>query len=715
MGVAISEDHLSLEQVAEGFSRTAQLLEQSRAILEGDTSAALALIPQFARLGWTSMHLDEASGGGGGSIADLAVVLDVMGRAAAPDTLLATCLASAVMASCPPSAPSRALTTALADGESIGGVALESDLQLGSDGRYDGKVDAVLGGAWASVIVVSTADDVIVLDAGDGGLQSVAADAFDPSSGMSALVLEGVLPTLVLPGAATTLTRLTMTMAAAVAAGGARATLDLAVDYAKIREQFGRTIGSFQAIKHHLADMLIDAERAAAAAWDAARAQAEGGPQAALAARVAAAVAAQASIRNAEMCVQVHGAIGFTWEHDAHLYLRKAHSLAAFVGATDQAPDEIFAITAAGTEREQRVELPAEAEKFREAARAFALAYRSKAAEDRQAFAAESGYLVPHWDAPWGRGAGPVEQLVLEEELAGLDMPHLGIGGWVLLTISQHATAEQCDRWIPPSLAGALQWCQLFSEPGAGSDAAGVRTRALRTDGGWVVTGQKTWTSGAQSSQRGLATVRTNTAVPKHQGITAMVIDLQAPGVSVRPVREMTGEKFFNEVFFDNVFVSDDDVVGAVDDGWSVARSTLANERISIGSDVPSRMTAMELAPALAASGDAARQRELGMLLADEQVLATMNLRQVEQAVAGSDGGAVGNLIKLAKAEHTQRVTELAMRAGGVGVVTGPGAATSWTYLMCRALTIAGGTSEISRNVIAERMLGLPREIINRT
>jgi alkylation response protein AidB-like acyl-CoA dehydrogenase len=502
-------------------------------------------------------------------------------------------------------------------------------------------------------------------------------------------------------------------LAAAEAAGGARATLDMALAYAKVREQFGRTIGSFQAIKHHLADMLTRSEMAVATAWDAARVTPGDDGQADLAAAVAATVAGQAYLDNARMNIQVHGGIGFTWEHDAHLYLRRATTLAALATPRDEAADDVAARTADGVRRQYGVSLPPEAEEFRTAAREFATRYQAAAEGDRRRLALDEGYLQPHWPRPYGRGAGPVEQLVLEQELAALGLPNLGIGGWVLLTLLQTASPEQVERWVRPGLLGEYVWCQLFSEPGAGSDAAAVQTRGVRVDGGWRVTGQKVWTSGAQYCQRGLATIRTDPDAPKHRGITAMVIDLTAPEVTVRPLRELTGQSLFNEVFFDDVFVPDSDVVGEPGNGWSVARATLANERVSIGGRRAGSSAAdlLRLVDKYRA-GDTGLIREIGGLIADELGHELLNLRAVERAVLGAEPSVEGNVSKLLGAEHGQRVSELGMKIAGAAAVTGGQKTLTLTYLFQRAMTIAGGTSEVSRNVIAERILGLPREAI---
>jgi alkylation response protein AidB-like acyl-CoA dehydrogenase len=301
--------------------------------------------------------------------------------------------------------------------------------------------------------------------------------------------------------------------------------------------------------------------------------------------------------------------------------------------------------------------------------------------------------------------------LIIEEVLDGLDKPSLGLGEWVLPTLLQHGSEEQIERLMWPSLEGELRWCQLFSEPGAGSDAAAVATKATRVDDGWLVTGQKVWTSDAMNCQRGLATVRTDPNVPKHKGITAMVIDLADPGVEVRPLTEITGETLFNEVFFNEVFVSDQDVVGAVNSGWTVAMATFGNERVSIGGGSVT-LPADELIGLLARhrAGDGGLAREVGALLIEVYALAALNLRQAARAVFDAGPGIEGNIAKLFGAEHAQRVAELALTIVGSSVLTGGEGHVVHDYLFSRCLTIAGGTSEVLRNLIAERILGLPRE-----
>ncbi len=207
-------------------------------------------------------------------------------------------------------------------------------------------------------------------------------------------------------------------------------------------------------------------------------------------------------------------------------------------------------------------------------------------AEQRRALA-DRGLLAPHWPTPWGRDAGAVEQLVIDQVCAeaGLRRPTLSVAAWALPTIMAHGTPEQTERWVGPTLRGEVVWCQLFSEPGAGSDLAALSTRATRVPGGWSLTGQKVWTSVAARAHMGICLARTNPDVPKHRGISYFLVDMRSAGIEVRPLREITGNALFNEVFFDGCFVPDDCVVGEIDGGWKLARTTLANERVSLSTD----------------------------------------------------------------------------------------------------------------------------------
>ncbi|MFI1293271.1 acyl-CoA dehydrogenase [Streptomyces sp. NPDC020792] len=715
MGLAITEDHQELAAVVRSFAAGQDVRSGARAALEADTPAVPASWKRIGDLGWLGLHLPEQAGGSGYGVSELAVVVDELGYALTPGPLLATVTASGVLASADREAL-HDLVTRLADGSLIAGLGLAAGLVRGDDGAINGEL-TVVAGRWADIFLLAVGDDLLVVPAADPSLVATPLKGLDPSLGLAKVTVTGLVPAdrHVLVGAADPAVSLFRTLAAAEAVGGARGCLDLALEYAKVREQFGRTIGSFQAVKHHLADMLVGVELATALTWDAARGAATEDEQ-----RLTAAAAAGLALCTYQECaqkaIQIFGGIGFTWEHDIHLYLRRAAALRALTDGLGSADDDIYEATRAGVRREFAVELPEVAETYRAEARQFLARYRTTPAEERRALLVSSGYLVPHWAKPFGRGADAIEQLVLEEELAEIEMPSLGIGGWVLLTLTQTANEEQIERWLPPSLAGELEWCQLFSEPNAGSDAAAVRTRAERVEGGWRVNGQKVWTSGAEHCNRGLATVRTDPEAPKHKGITAMVIDLTAPGVDIRPLREITGDALFNEVFFDDVFVPDADVVGEPNNGWRVARATLGNERVSIGGGSREGLSALELVD-IAARHDATdveSRRAIARLVVEEQGMRVLNLRQATRAVIGAGPGVEGNVTKLLSAEHAQRVTELAMRLCGAAGVTGDEPEVAREYLFDRCLTIAGGTSEISRNVIAERILGLPRDPLAR-
>ena len=337
--------------------------------------------------------------------------------------------------------------------------------------------------------------------------------------------------------------------------------------------------------------------------------------------------------------------------------------------------------------------------------------------EEQRARLIETGYVMPHWPRPYGRGAGAVEQLVIEQvfDELGIARPSYGITAWNILTLIQYATDDQLERWVMPALTQEVVWCQLFSEPNAGSDAAGVQTRATRVDGGWLVNGQKVWTSGAHIAGMGFATVRTNTEVAKHDGITMMAIDMHAPGVEVRPLKMTSGNSEFNEVFFTDVFVADDDVVGPVDGGWTVARATLGNESVSIGGGGGG----MSLPPAaMIGPFDAHPERlygaeqRLGRYIAQHQAMGLLNLRAANRAVAGGEPGPEGAMTKLILSELGHEAVAILTELNGpdVAFMEGGAAISNSMVLMHRGMSIAGGTSEIKRNQIGERILGLPRD-----
>jgi hypothetical protein len=433
---------------------------------------------------------------------------------------------------------------------------------------------------------------------------------------------------------------------------------------------------------------------------------------------MAASLALAAADECANLNTQVHGGIAMTWEHDAHLYMRRATALEPVVDA-EAAAREVTDLVRAGVRRTRTIDLPPEAEPMRDEVRAFAARVKDMDDTARREAMIETGYVMPHWPKPWGRDAGAVEQLVIEQEFAaaGVTRPQYSITGWVILTLIQHATEDQVSRWVLPALRQEVIWCQLFSEPDAGSDAAGIKTRGTRVEGGWLVNGQKVWTSGAHYASFGLATIRTDPDAPKHQGITTMVIDMHAKGVEVRPLRMTTGQSEFNEVFFNDVFVPDDDVVGPVNGGWTVARATLGNESVSIGGGQGGGRGGMRL-ESLVAGFDAHPERlaggagRIGRYVAQTEALADLNMRSAHRSVAGGEPGPEGAVAKLVLSELGHEGAAMLVGLGGpeTAYAEGDGLMTYFTVLFHRGMSIAGGSSEIKRNQIGERILGLPRD-----
>ena len=585
MGIALTDDHRELSEVARSFLSTQKARAAARALLADDAEEARPPFwNELAGLGWLGLHVDEQYGGSGFGLPELVVVIDELGRAVAPGPFVPTVVASAVISAVGSDEQKARLLPGLVDGSVTAAIGFDGDVTLSGE-KAGGDAGVVLGAGLADLLVLAAGEDVVLVERSADGVTVDVPGSLDRARRSGRVSLSDVaVGGNVLAGARAAAVALARTLFAAEAAGGASDCVDTAVEYAKVREQFGRTIATFQAVKHHCADMVVGSESAVAAVWDAARAFADDPKQFELAAAAAATLAFPAYVHNAQLNIQVHGGIGFTWEHDAHLHLRRALTVQAVLGGDGPVTD-VFTLADAGVTRPNSLDLPAEAEALRAEIRSDAAELAKLEANAQLDKLIATGYVMPHWPKPWGRAAGAVEQLLIEEEFAaaGIKRPDYGITGWVILTLIQHGTPSQIERFVEKALRKDEIWCQLFSEPSAGSDAAAVKTRATRVEGGWKINGQKVWTSGAHYCKRGLATVRTDFDVPKHAGITTVILDMEAPGVEVRPLRQITGGADFNEVFFNDVFVPDEDVVGEPNAGWTVARATLGNERVSIG------------------------------------------------------------------------------------------------------------------------------------
>ncbi len=359
---------------------------------------------------------------------------------------------------------------------------------------------------------------------------------------------------------------------------------------------------------------------------------------------------------------------------------------------------------------------------------------------------ADAGYVVPHWPAPWGFEADPMHQLIIDEELdrAGIHRPE-GIGiGWAAPTILGAGTEAQQKEYLPGILSGDDQWCQLFSEPDSGSDLASLRTRAERDGDTYVVNGSKIWTSGGHNSRYGILIARTDPDAPKHRGISYFICPMDLPGMSMNPIIDMTTAHSFNEVFFDDVRLPAENLLGQENDGWRLTKITLSNERVMLSSAGslwgagPSAADLLDLVRRNGGETDPRLRQRLAALHCEAEVLRLNRLRTLSARLKGATPGPEASIQKAMADEHGQHVMELAKAlAGPDGMLEGsgpPGAipedartgATEinlggdqfpdvhpiWHYgfVFSPALTVGGGTFAIQRNIIGELVLGLPRE-----
>lgn len=693
MPATITDEQFAARELVRDWASGAGTTAAIRDIEQGKPEAWRPVYDGLAGLGLFGVAVPEDCGGAGGTIDDLCAMVDEAAKALVPGPVATTALATLVVRD-----------PALVSGERVAGVALVGDVDFDGS-RASGSLPWVLGADAEGLLLLPAGDTWLLVDATAEGVTVEALQATDFSRPLARVVLTSA-PATVLD--APDLEDLAATVLAAEAAGVARWALDTAVAYAKVREQFGKPIGSFQAIKHICTEMLCRAEQAAVAAADAAHAAADP-EQLRIAAAIAASVGIEAAKANAKDCIQVLGGIGITWEHDAHLYLRRAYGIGQFLGGSARWLRRTAALSQAGIRRQLSIDLSDVADLRPEIA-ANVAEVAALPEDRRQAALAEKGLLAPHWPPPYGRGAGPAEQLLIDQEMAaaGVARPDLVIGWWAAPTILEHGTPEQIERFVPATLSGEIFWCQLFSEPGAGSDLASLRTKAERVDGGWKLTGQKVWTSSAHKAQWGVCLARTDPDAPKHKGITYFLVDMSSPGIEIRPLREITGAALFNEVFLDGVFVPDEMVVGTVNDGWRLARTTLANERVAMATGTALGNPMEELLNAVADRDlDDAQRDRLGQLIITAQAGALLDQRIAQLAVGGQDPGAQSSVRKLIGVRYRQALAEYRMElTDGAGLVED---ATVQDFLNTRCLTIAGGTEQILLTLAAERLLGLPR------
>ncbi|MET8155973.1 acyl-CoA dehydrogenase [Sphaerisporangium sp. NPDC005289] len=728
MAIGLSEEHEALRESVSGWAERNVPADVVRAAVGAQDEQRPAFWSGLADQGLLGLHLPEEYGGSGFGLLETAVAVEALGERVAPGPYVPTVLASAAVLASDGKARAE-LLPGLADGTLTGAVALGGTLTgtRGDDGvlTVGGAAESVLGAALADVLVlpVSTGqgEEWVALSASDVTVTPVR--SLDLTRAVAKVEVDAVAVPAerVLDGLDRARVRdLAAILLGAEAAGVAAWCVRAAADYAKVRVQFGRPIGQFQGVKHKASRMLVALEQARATVWDATRAS---GDELRYAAAIAGVMAPDAAVQCAKDAIQIFGGIGYTFEHDAHLYYRRALTLRALLGASAEWADAVAAHALSGVTRDMEIELPEDTEALRSAIREeiAEIARIEDGKEQKRALAAK-GFVMPHLPKPWGRGASALEQVLIYQELktARVRLPQMIIGAWVVPSIVAYGTPEQQERFLPPTLAGELIWCQLFSEPGAGSDLASLQMKAEKVEGGWKLNGQKIWTSVAHVAEWGICIARTDTTKPKHDGITYFIVDMKAPGVTVRPLTEMTGENLFNEVFLDDVFVPDELVVGEINEGWRVARNTLSNERVSLssgsggtGSSVPDLLG---LVSRLGRELTAAERQELAHVVCEGHSINALSLRVTLKQLAGSEPGADASVRKLLSTSHAQHVSECAVDLLGASATVAAdmklGDAGYWNraVLATRAMTIYGGTTEVQLNIIAERMLALPRD-----
>ncbi|MCW2660989.1 MAG: acyl-CoA dehydrogenase [Mycobacterium sp.] len=690
--------------------------------------------------GFHAVHLPERLGGQGGRLIDAACVLESAGKALLPGPLLPTVTAGAVALLADPSPTAESLVRDLASGLPAAVV-----LPGGGDfhARADGQRWLVSGASDVTAGVCSARVVLVCARTGDGDLVWVLVDAKKPAVAVESmhgtdLVTDvGILRLNEYGAAESDLLSgidadraqcIALGLVASVMAGIAQWCVDAVTAHLRIREQFGKVIGTFQALQHNAAMLLVNSELATAAAWDAVRAVDESLDQLRLAAAGAAVTAISPMPDFVLDALTMFGAVGYTWEHDVHLYWRRATSLAASIGPASRWARRLGQLTCA-QQRDMSVDL-GEAELEFRARVAETLDAALRLRNDRpgrqgdyeyfetgpqRTLIAEAGLIEPHWPPPWGVDAGPLQQLIIDEEFEkrpALVRPSLGIAEWILPSVLRAGPKDLQERLIPPTQRGEMAWCQLFSEPGAGSDLASLTTRATKVDGGWMIKGHKIWTSAAHRADFGALLARTDPDASKHRGIGYFILDMRSPGIGIQPIKTATGEAHFNEVFLNDVFIPDEMLLGGAGDGWNLAIATMSEERSAISGYVKfDRASALRrLAGEPGPDRDDA-QRALGELDAYTNAIKALGVRETIRLLNGQASGPASSIAKVAMNVLLRRTFKATLElTGRTAMVADTDPAIVEPYLHLPAELLGGGTREIQLNIIAQMILGLPRK-----
>lgn len=692
--------------------------------------------------GFHAVHLPEEVGGQGGRLVDGACVLEAAATALLAGPLLPTVATGAVALSADRTPMAESLLRELAAGAPAA-VILPGDGEfcvdrVGQGWRVTGTSEVTAGVCSARLVLVG-------VRTADGGVVWIPVDTENPAAAIDSadgtdLVTDAGILRLTDYAAADVLTGIeperaecvVLALVAATTAGITQWCVDAVTAHLRIREQFGKVIGTFQALQHNAAMLLVSSELATSAAWDAVRAVDEPLDQHRIAAAGAALIAVSPVPDLVLDALTMFGAIGFTWEHDVHLYWRRAISLAASIGPANRWARRLGRLTCT-QQRDMSVDLGDADAEFRsqvaqtlDAARQLSNDQPGRQGDyddfktgPQRTLIAEAGLIAPHWPPPWGLDAGPLRQLIIDDEFAkrpDLVRPSLGIAEWILPSVLRAAPKELQDKLIPPTQRGEIAWCQLFSEPGAGSDLAALTTRATKVDGGWQINGHKIWTSVAHRADFGALLARTDPDAAKHRGIGYFILDMRSPGIEIQPIKTATGEAHFNEVFLTDVFVPDAMLLGDPVGGWNLAIATMAEERSAISGYVKfDRAAALRRLASEDGPDRADALRALGELDAYTNAIKALGVRETIRLLDGQPSGPASSIAKVAMNVLLRRTFAATLQlTGRLAMVADPDPAAQPAvvepYLRLPAELIGGGTREIQLNIIAQMILGLPRK-----
>jgi alkylation response protein AidB-like acyl-CoA dehydrogenase len=690
--------------------------------------------------GFHAVHLPEYLGGEGGTLIDAACVLESAAKALLPGPLLPTVTAGAVALLADQTPAAESLLRELASG--VPAVVIlpgDADFSIKADGPQwlvTGTSEVTAGVCSARMVLVGahTQDGDVIWVPVDTGKSTVTVASVHGTDlvcdiGILRLAEHRVAESDVLTGIDPDRAECVVVgLVASTMAGIAQWCVEAATAHLRVREQFGKVIGTFQALQHNAAMLLVNSELMTAAAWDVVRAGDESLDQHRLAA-AAAAVTAISPVPDLVLdALTMFGAIGYTWEHELHLYWRRAISLAASVGPANRWARRLGQLTCT-QQRDMSVNLGDAESDFRSRiARILDSAlelhndrpgrqgpYEHFAGGPQRTAIAEAGLIAPHWLPPWGIDASPLQQLIIDEEFAkrpGLVRPSLGIAEWILPSVLRAGSKDLQERLIPPTQRAELAWCQLFSEPGAGSDLAALATRATKVDGGWNIKGHKIWTSSAHLADYGGLLARTDPTASKHRGLGYFILDMRSPGVEILPIRQATGDAEFNEVFLNDVFVPDGMLLGEPTDGWSLAIATMAEERSAISGYVQlDRAAGLRRMAAEPGPDRDDLLRALGELDAYTNAIKALGVRETIRLLDGQASGPASSIAKVAMNVLLRRTFKAILElTGRRAMVADSDPAVVRPYLHSPSELLGGGTKEIQLNIIAQMILGLPRK-----